>query len=380
MNPIASKLTRTLNSVKEQNASSWNSLELAAKDTLYEAALIPEAVANRYSSGLDDDEEEDVEVFPKFIPASLKKIIVDDNDGKTWEDEHSGQFSWETSSQLEMNLSDLDTATTPAVPRKSSESTGGATSPNGGVGGGAKPTPIRKARLVENWLDSPVLKAMQENSSSSQSDGSEDRASPLVQKQSSAPPPATEEPDILSKFGITFSLSAGDAATESCTDEAVVFPATIAAATTEMNDKLIKKKKKPDDAAPITRRESHKRSSTRRVESNDQRSPASDVSFPPADFSPEDAKKSPGRIVETRHDQSAVGSRDEDEEKQETRLTATNKTTTTTTLSMFATTTIDPDVECDDVEIGFSATGEETSAMTTPTTTVKTGFDFLDNW
>ena len=77
------------------------------------------------------------------------------------QDEHSGQFSWETSSQLEMNLSDLDTATTPAVPRKSSESTGGATSPNGGVGGGAKPTPIRKARLVENWLDSPVLKAMQ---------------------------------------------------------------------------------------------------------------------------------------------------------------------------------------------------------------------------
>merc|ERR1712168_711841 len=130
-----------------------------------------------------------------------------------------------------MNLSDLDAATTPAVPRKSSESTGGATSPNGG---GAKPTPIRKARLVENWFDSPVLKAMQENSSSSQSDGSEDRASPLVQKQSSAPPPATEEPDILSKFGITFSLSAGDAANESCTDEAVVFPATNAAATMEM--------------------------------------------------------------------------------------------------------------------------------------------------
>ena len=69
--------------------------------------------------------------------------------------------------------------------------------------------------------------------------------------------------------------------------------------------------------------------------------------------------------------------------KQITPLKATNKTTTTTTtttLSTFATTTVDPDVECDDVEIGFSATGEETSAMTTPTTTVKTGFDFLDNW
>ena len=44
-----------------------------------------EAVANQYSSRYDDDEEEEVEVFPKFIPASVKKIIVDDNDGKTWE-------------------------------------------------------------------------------------------------------------------------------------------------------------------------------------------------------------------------------------------------------------------------------------------------------
>ena len=72
------------------------------------------------------------------------------------QDEHSGQFSWETSSQLELNLSDLDPVTTPAVPRKSQDSAGSATSPNG-----VKPTPVRKARLVENWLDSPVLKAMQ---------------------------------------------------------------------------------------------------------------------------------------------------------------------------------------------------------------------------
>ena len=56
-----------------------------------------------------------------------------------------------------MNLTDLGSSATPAVPRKSLESTGSATSPNGGV----KPTPVRKARLVENWLDSPVLKAMQ---------------------------------------------------------------------------------------------------------------------------------------------------------------------------------------------------------------------------
>merc|ERR1719515_190209 len=111
-----------------------------------------------------------------------------------------------------MNLSDLDTATTPAVPRKSSESTGGATSPNGGVGGGTKPTPVRKARLVENWLDSPVLKAMQENSSCSHSDGSDDR------DHLSGPPPAAEEPDLLTKFGITFTLDAGGASNETSTD------------------------------------------------------------------------------------------------------------------------------------------------------------------
>ena len=58
-----------------------------------------------------------------------------------------------------MVLADLNQAATPGVPRKSLESAGSAgsaVSPNGN-----KPAPVRKARLVENWLDSPVLKAMQ---------------------------------------------------------------------------------------------------------------------------------------------------------------------------------------------------------------------------
>ena len=42
----------------------------------------------RYSSRWneeDENEDDQVEVFPKFVSESSKKIIVDDNDGKTWE-------------------------------------------------------------------------------------------------------------------------------------------------------------------------------------------------------------------------------------------------------------------------------------------------------
>ena len=47
-------------------------------------SLFAADVKNRYSRHWTSDDS-DVEVFPKFIPSAAKKIIVDDNDGKTWE-------------------------------------------------------------------------------------------------------------------------------------------------------------------------------------------------------------------------------------------------------------------------------------------------------
>jgi len=352
MNPLASKIMGTLSSVKEKTGASWEEMEHEARDALYEAALIPGHVRNRYSSRWDEEDEE-VEVFPKFISASTKKIIVDDTDGKTWEDEHSGQFSWETSSQLEMNLNDLDAAATPAVPRKSLESAGGATSPNGG----AKPTPVRKARLVENWLDSPVLKAMQENSSSSHSDGSDDREHP-------SGPPSAEEPDILTKFGITFSLDAGGPSNETSTDE--VFP----------SDRTVRPQKAMSPSSPTKRADVKRHSSSASRRASSRKSEAA-ISPPPpsavASFVPERDEYSSHIAVRERNERdwteqrrSRGKEREEDEDKGGETETTTVQTTTTTT-------TKDPETECDDVEMDFSASGNATSA-------VKTGFDFLDNW
>jgi len=162
----------------------------------------------------------EVSVFPKFVPDPTRKIIVDEQDGKTWEDEYSGQFSWETRSQLELDFSsfeDVSSGVTPGVPRRRLESgdVDGAASPVASVASPSNGKGVRKAKLVTNWLDSPVLKAMQENSSNSDGfeDGPSRETSPEAQPKSDSDP---DSADLFSKFGITFTLGPGN---ESTTDE-----------------------------------------------------------------------------------------------------------------------------------------------------------------
>jgi len=371
MNPLASKIIDSLSSVQKQHQSSWGQMEQEAKDDLLEAAFVPLDVRNRYSRHWANDES-NVQVFPKFIPAVTKKIIVDDNDGKTWEDEHSGQFSWETNSQLDLNLNDLDSVPTPAVPRKSQDSAVSATSPNG-----AKPTPVRKARLVENWLDSPVLKAMQENSSAGQLDGSDREAYSGKELPS-------EEPDLLKKFGITFSLNSGIMTSETSTDEA--FTA---------------------ERRPTPQKSSFKRQSSGRSPSR-----ANDTTKSPAEASPINLLPSPmlpitastiaapphqASIGSNIHDRNLLGVDDvsvsvresrqtmdpersearaenmgRDEEKEEEKPTGENTMMTTITV------TRTPVAECDDIEEEYFTT--TTTTTDESVTAVKTGFDFLDNW
>ena len=196
-------------------------------------------------------------------------------------------------------------------------------------------------------LSTFVFVRWQENSGSSHSDGSEEREPPSTS-------PTAEEPDLLAKFGITFSLDAGGVSNETSTDDA--------------DSNIRSKNYRPTATSPTAS------SSPTRVDLKRHSSRRSDLVATPSPVAPSFPHPHAAPTMRATHSgkEGVYAARDQEEketeeDKEEERGGERDETTTTKT-------TTDPMAECDDVEMDFSASGEATSSA------VKTGFDFLDNW
>jgi len=305
----------------------------------------------------------EVSVFPKFVPDPTRKIIVDEQDGKTWEDEYSGQFSWETRSQLELDFSsfeDVSSGVTPGVPRRRLESgdVDGAASPVASVASPSNGKGVRKAKLVTNWLDSPVLKAMQENSSNSDGfeDGPSRETSPEAQPKSDSDP---DSADLFSKFGITFTLGPGN---ESTTDEAISrrrSPSPIHHPATYPSD------------SPIRRSPSkkHRRSQRQSGIGNDVERTSSNFDVP---FNASKHDATPSRQHQT-------SPRDELSPQKIVGPSPTNQLTNLPVNQPVNQPAFRTELSLSEFRVGRE--DEEEKEIAEPEmTSMKTGFDFLDNW
>ncbi|KAK6182767.1 hypothetical protein SNE40_010378 [Patella caerulea] len=85
----------------------WNQLSFQEKEQLIDDFVVDNDVRELYSTS--DETIETVSSFPKLVIKTGEKIVVDcENDFSTWRDEHSGPFSWKSRSQQDLTLADLD--------------------------------------------------------------------------------------------------------------------------------------------------------------------------------------------------------------------------------------------------------------------------------
>jgi len=107
INPVAKKISQDCGNFREKYGEEWNNFTLEQQDQLIDNYIIDPNVAEKY----DVLDREDLPVcFPKYRVNCGEKIVVDfdQEDGWTWQDEHSGPFSWKTKSQQDLTLEDLD--------------------------------------------------------------------------------------------------------------------------------------------------------------------------------------------------------------------------------------------------------------------------------
>ncbi|XP_067939103.1 uncharacterized protein C1orf198 homolog isoform X1 [Watersipora subatra] len=89
----------------------WDSLPLEEQDSLLDEHFVAPHIQQLYNATNCEDEKDDTpSFFPVFKIKGGQKIVEDD-EGETWQDEHSGPFSWETSSQSEFSMDFNNTET-----------------------------------------------------------------------------------------------------------------------------------------------------------------------------------------------------------------------------------------------------------------------------
>ena len=95
LNSIAKRICDDINSTRDNYETAWHYLSVDERNQVINESLIyPDAVL-RYS--LVDNQDSKVPLDNKLSQGCR---ILQDETGAEWRDEHSGPFSWKTSSQL----------------------------------------------------------------------------------------------------------------------------------------------------------------------------------------------------------------------------------------------------------------------------------------
>uniref|UniRef100_UPI00358F1F39 uncharacterized protein C1orf198 homolog n=1 Tax=Myxine glutinosa TaxID=7769 RepID=UPI00358F1F39 len=109
MNPMANRIMTDIEEFRRRYGSRWEQLDVREQDDLLDAALIREDVRARYKTRaqLLGDGRPEVPCFPRMKIQPGQKIVHFKEEDIKWQDEHSAPFSWETKSQIDLSLSDF---------------------------------------------------------------------------------------------------------------------------------------------------------------------------------------------------------------------------------------------------------------------------------
>ncbi|XP_078462246.1 uncharacterized protein C1orf198 homolog isoform X1 [Lampetra fluviatilis] len=123
LNPMARKIVAEIEKVRESHGPAWERLPEAQREAAIDAALIRAEARARYETRLhllgarpaspstsssSSSPSALASCYPKLLIQPGQKTVHFGEDDIKWQDEHSAPFSWETKSQLEFSLSDLE--------------------------------------------------------------------------------------------------------------------------------------------------------------------------------------------------------------------------------------------------------------------------------
>ncbi|XP_032818706.1 uncharacterized protein C1orf198 homolog isoform X2 [Petromyzon marinus] len=119
LNPMARKIVAEIEKVRESHGPAWERLAEAQREAAIDAALIRAEARARYETRLhllgarpaspsSSSPTALASCYPKLLIQPGQKTVHFGEDDIKWQDEHSAPFSWETKSQLEFSLSDLE--------------------------------------------------------------------------------------------------------------------------------------------------------------------------------------------------------------------------------------------------------------------------------
>lgn len=117
INPLARKIIDDQKLLQDAVGNEWNKLDWQKQEELLDDLMVDISVREKYA-GIEKSHTYPSS-FPNYKIETGEKIIVDfENDFWTWQDEHSSPFSWRTKSQQDLTLADLDSDVLSKPPTK----------------------------------------------------------------------------------------------------------------------------------------------------------------------------------------------------------------------------------------------------------------------
>ncbi|XP_071080524.1 uncharacterized protein [Haliotis cracherodii] len=111
--------------IKSYLGNRWNSLSVDEQEEIIDDYFVDTEIRRQYQ---DEASASDFPPsFPKLMIPNGEKIMVDENDLRTWRDAHSGPFSWKSKSQQDLTLSDFEPENLYKPPTKGKKPKSGST-------------------------------------------------------------------------------------------------------------------------------------------------------------------------------------------------------------------------------------------------------------
>ncbi|XP_067681503.1 uncharacterized protein C1orf198 homolog isoform X2 [Haliotis asinina] len=116
---------RQTESLKSYLGDRWNNLSIDEQEEIIDDYFVDSEIRHHYRN--EASASEFPPSFPKLMIPNGEKIMVDENDLRTWRDAHSGPFSWKSKSQQDLTLSDFEPENLYKPPTKGKKPKSGST-------------------------------------------------------------------------------------------------------------------------------------------------------------------------------------------------------------------------------------------------------------